>query len=80
MDARHVDGDLYRDGYFIGSAAAGDLADRFNANQSRLQFKVQHGKVTVYLKSMLTQVKVTKSSLTLLVSVSVTRSSSGTTG
>ena len=47
MDARHVDGDLYRNGYFIGSAAAGDFSQTdFNANQSRLQFKVQHGKVT----------------------------------
>jgi hypothetical protein len=47
VDARHVSGDLYRDGYFIGSAAAGDFSQTdFNANQSRLQFKVQHGEVT----------------------------------
>jgi len=47
MDARHVNGDLYRDGYWIGSAGAGDFSQTdFNANQSRLQFKVQHGKVT----------------------------------
>lgn len=49
MDVRHVDGDLYRDNYWIGSAtpiAGGTSQTDFNATQSRVQLKVQHGKVT----------------------------------
>ena len=51
MDVRHTDGDLAEFGnlgYWIGIAneSQGRSQTDFNANQSRLQFKVQHGKVT----------------------------------